>query len=88
MLSLPSQWAYRIPFGLQWAFPIPIFIVVLLAPESPWWLVRQNRFKEAKTSLRRLRKQGEDERDTDFELGLEKSLMYMQQTNDAEKEVQ
>lgn len=33
MLSLDSQWAYRIPFGLQWAFPIPIFIVVALAPE-------------------------------------------------------
>lgn len=33
MLSIDSQWAYRIPFGLQWAFPVPIFIVVTLAPE-------------------------------------------------------
>ena len=33
MLSLDSQWAYRIPFGLQWAFPIPVFVVVALAPE-------------------------------------------------------
>lgn len=88
MLSIPSQWAYRIPFGLQWAFPIPIIVVVLLAPESPWWLVRQNRFKEAKHSLRRLRKQDEDEPDADFEASLEGTLKFLQETNDAEKEAQ
>ena len=88
MLTLDSQWAYRIPFGLQWAFPIPIFIVVLLAPESPWWLVRQSRFKAAKTSLRRLRKQGEDESDADFDADLDETLRQLQLTNDAEKEAQ
>jgi len=30
-----SVWAYRIPFGLQWAFSVPILIGVLFAPESP-----------------------------------------------------
>ncbi|XPS72678.1 hypothetical protein M3J09_004839 [Ascochyta lentis] len=88
MLSISSQWAYRIPFGLQWAFPIPIFAVVLLAPESPWWLVRQDRFKEAKTSLRRLRRQDEDESIADFDAGLEETLRYIKQTNDSEKEAQ
>ena len=87
MLTIPSQWAYRIPFGLQWAFPVPIFIVVLLAPESPWWLVRQNRFKEAKNSLCRLRKQG-DESDVEFDTGLEETLKSIKQTNAVEKEAQ
>ena len=88
MLSIPSQWSYRIPFGLQWAFPIPILVVVLLAPESPWWLVRQNELKKAKDSLRRLRKQVEHESDADFDAGLEITLKQLQLTNDMEKEVQ
>ena len=31
-----------------------VFGVAYFAPESPWWLVRQNRLEEAETSLRRL----------------------------------
>ncbi len=88
MLTIPSQWAYRIPFGFQWAFPLPIFIVVLLAPESPWWLIRQNQVKKAKDSLRRLRNQHEDESDVDFDAGLAGTLRYLQLTNNAEKEAQ
>ena len=88
MLTVSSQWSYRIPFGLQWAFPIPIFVVVLLAPESPWWLVRQNELKKAKDSLLRLRKQAEHELDVDFDAGLENTLKQLQLTNDMEKEVQ
>lgn len=33
---------------------MPIFVAVIFAPESPWWLVRQNRLEDAKASLRRL----------------------------------
>ena len=88
MLTVTDQWSYRIPFGLQWAFPVPIFVVVLLAPESPWLLVRQNEFKKAKDSLRRLRKQAEHESDVDFDTGLEITLKQLQLTNDMEKEVQ
>ncbi|KAJ5560990.1 general substrate transporter [Penicillium sp. DV-2018c] len=50
----PDQWAYRIPFAVQWAWPIPLMIMCLLAPESPWWLVRHGRQEAARHSLVRL----------------------------------
>lgn len=31
-----DEWSYRIPFAIQWIWPAPIIIGVLLAPESPW----------------------------------------------------
>ncbi|KAL8281537.1 hypothetical protein RQP46_006221 [Phenoliferia psychrophenolica] len=49
-----NQWGYRLPFALQWMWPVPIFIGVIFAPESPWFLVRQGRMADAETSLRRL----------------------------------
>lgn len=51
---MEGQWAYRIPFALQWIWPLPIFIICFFAPESPWWLVRNNRVDEARTALLRL----------------------------------
>lgn len=49
-----SKWAYKIPFAIQWVWPVPIIIGIYLAPESPWWLVRTGRIEEAKKSLLRL----------------------------------
>lgn len=28
MLQNSTQWAYRIPFAIQWIWPVPIFLVV------------------------------------------------------------
>lgn len=33
-LQLPADWAWRMPYILQWAWPAPLFLVALLAPES------------------------------------------------------
>lgn len=51
--------AYRIPFALQWVWPVPIAIGIYLAPESPWWLVKVGKLKEAKHSIMRLLSENE-----------------------------
>lgn len=43
---------WRLPFALQWIWPIPIAIYVYLAPESPWFYVRKNKPAEAARSLK------------------------------------
>ncbi|KOS23103.1 Alpha-glucosides permease MPH3 [Escovopsis weberi] len=64
MLKRDDEWAYRIPYGLQWMWPLPLFIAIWFAPESPWWLVRQGKPKEAKQALLRLTSV---DRETDFD---------------------
>lgn len=75
-----DEWAYRIPFGLQWMWPLPLCVLGYLAPESPWWLVRHGKEEAALASLKRLTvNKGEDE--------LLDTIAMMKQTNDAEAEV-
>jgi len=54
LLNLNGQWAYRIPFAIQWIWPVPIGLVVFFAPESPWWLVRHGKIEQARNALLRL----------------------------------
>ncbi|KAL3465433.1 putative MFS maltose transporter [Aspergillus heterothallicus] len=46
--------AYRMPIALQWMFPTPLAILLYIAPESPWWLVRKGRLAEAEKAVKRL----------------------------------
>ncbi|PMD17116.1 putative sugar transporter [Hyaloscypha hepaticicola] len=54
LINRPDQWSYRIPFALQWIWPVPLMIGCFYMPESPWYLVRNDRLEQAKHSIKRL----------------------------------
>ncbi|KAF2160178.1 hypothetical protein M409DRAFT_70684 [Zasmidium cellare ATCC 36951] len=49
-----DHWAFRIPFAVQWVWPVIIALILIFCPESPWWYVQQQRYDRAKTSIKRL----------------------------------
>jgi len=81
MLTRNDQWGYRIPFALQWMWPVPIIIGVLFAPESPWWLVRRGRTEDAKKALAVLT----SSKNADDSFNLEDTIAMMVTTNELEK---
>ncbi|KAG6129566.1 hypothetical protein E4U22_004527 [Claviceps purpurea] len=49
-----DEWAYRIPFAIQWVWPVVLLAGLPFAPESPYWLVRCGRTAEARMALLQL----------------------------------
>lgn len=49
-----TEWGWRIPFAVQWVWPVIIIPLGLFAPESPWWLVRKGKIAEAEKAVKRL----------------------------------
>jgi len=56
LVTRQDSWGYRIPFALQWIWPIFLIPAIWMAPESPWYLVRQNRLEDAEHAIRRLQR--------------------------------
>ncbi|PCD25469.1 hypothetical protein AU210_014573 [Fusarium oxysporum f. sp. radicis-cucumerinum] len=75
-----SIWAWRIPFAVQWVWPVIIAPLMFFCPESPWWLVRSGRLEEAKMSLKRLTSNMSDEE-------LQNQLSLMVQTTELERSI-
>lgn len=54
LIPIQTDWSWRIPFIVQWVWLPPLFAISYFCPPSPWWMVRQGRFEDAKTAVRRL----------------------------------
>ncbi|KAK2027047.1 alpha glucoside transporter [Colletotrichum zoysiae] len=54
LVDVEGQWSYKIPFAIQWVWPVPLIIAAWMAPESPWHHVRNGNLDAAKKSLERL----------------------------------
>ncbi|EGX90835.1 trehalose transport-related protein [Cordyceps militaris CM01] len=48
------QWSIRLPMLIQYSWLFPLFIIVILAPESPYFLSRQGKDEEARKVLSRV----------------------------------
>lgn len=82
-LDRDDQWSYRIPFALQWMWIPLILTAVIMGPESPWWLVRQNRPEDAGRVLCRLAgMKSSTEKD---DLDLDNTIAMMVYTSEMEK---
>jgi MFS transporter, SP family, general alpha glucoside:H+ symporter len=79
-LDIQSEWSYRIPFGVQWVWIVIVFGVMVAAPESPWWLIRQDRVPDAQRVLQRLTRSKQDDI-----FNVEHTIAMMLHTNEVEK---
>ncbi|TKA67485.1 hypothetical protein B0A55_08596 [Friedmanniomyces simplex] len=59
-LDLTGMWSWRICYAVQWAWPVPLFVLIWFAPESPWWLVRNDRIEDAHKAMAQLDNKGPD----------------------------
>ncbi|KAI0892020.1 sugar transporter [Annulohypoxylon nitens] len=74
-----DDWAYKIPFGVQWVWPVPILAGLFFAPESPWWHVRHGNREAAKASLLRLTSRN------DPSFNADETIAMIEHTNELEK---
>ncbi|RDW59105.1 hypothetical protein BP5796_12029 [Coleophoma crateriformis] len=70
--NIKSNAGWQIPVGLQLAVPFIILLLLPILPESPRWLLSQDRDEDAVKSLRKLRKKATD---TEIQFEVE-SLRY------------
>ncbi|CAN9463927.1 unnamed protein product [Alternaria alternata] len=79
-ITIESDAGWKIPYGLQWMWIPPLFLVAWFAPESPWYLIRRGKIEECEKSLRRLARPGHY-----TEQSMRETLALMKHTNDMEK---
>ncbi|KAH8748588.1 putative MFS alpha-glucoside transporter [Hyaloscypha finlandica] len=80
VVGVQGDLGWRLPFALQWVWPVPLFIGAYLAPESPWNAVRRDKIDQARNSLMRLRQDTPDK-----VREVEATLAYIRHTTSIEK---
>ncbi|KZZ99412.1 maltose permease MAL31 [Moelleriella libera RCEF 2490] len=80
LVKREDDWAFRVPFAVQWVWPVILIPVLSFAPESPWHLVRKGRLQEAEASLRRLQSDSAD-------IDTKATLATIVHTNETEKQL-
>jgi SP family general alpha glucoside:H+ symporter-like MFS transporter len=83
MLGRDDQWSYRIPYALQWLWPIPLMVGIAFAPDSPWWFVRRGNKEGAKSALRSLTVPNADNA---LDVDIDATVEVMVYTNELEQE--
>ncbi|KAJ5669632.1 general substrate transporter [Penicillium macrosclerotiorum] len=78
LMNLGDQWSYRIPFAIQWVWPVPLLLLGCFMPESPWWHVRRGQYSEAVHIVNRLQSKPDPEM-------AQQSIAMMIHTNNMEK---
>jgi MFS transporter, SP family, general alpha glucoside:H+ symporter len=80
VVGLEGDLGWKLPFALQWIWPLPLMLGAYLAPESPWNSVRRNKIDEARKSLIRLRQDSPQK-----QREVESTLAYINYTTALEK---
>ncbi|KAH8880785.1 sugar transporter [Thozetella sp. PMI_491] len=76
-----DDWSWRVPYGVQWVWPVPILAALVFAPESPWWHIRHNDREAARRSLLRLTSRNQPDFNAD------EYLAMIEHTNEMEKQL-
>jgi hypothetical protein len=82
LLTIQTDWSWRIPFVLQWIWLPPLFAISYFCPPSPWWMVRKGRIDDAKIAVRRLTNPA-----LFSDAEVDDSVAYMIHTTEMEREV-
>lgn len=72
-----TEWRYHVPFAIQWAWPILLFLILFFAPESPWYFIRRGDHASAERNMIWLWSGGE----------VKQHLVMMIHTNELEKQI-
>ncbi|KAL6836790.1 general substrate transporter [Trichoderma sp. SZMC 28015] len=81
VLPMTTHWAYRIPFAVQWVWPVILIPAIFFAPESPWWLVRKGRLQDARAVVKRLTS------DKNVNFDIDKNIALMVVTTEHERSI-
>ncbi|KAF5859969.1 hypothetical protein ETB97_002166 [Aspergillus alliaceus] len=81
LLTSDDQWSYRIPYAVQWIWPVSLLFIGFLMPESPWWQVRNGQYDNALWTVQRLTS-GEEKPKA------RQTVAMMIHTNEIEREIE